>query len=106
MHSRTGQIAVIFQSERTGDDPDGYALAAEAMDRLAAQQPGYCGMDHLSDGQGRAVTISYWSDDAAAKAWRDHPDHRTMRDAGRDRWYRGYTLHVARIERSYGWNRP
>ncbi|WP_448659387.1 antibiotic biosynthesis monooxygenase [Sphingomonas sp. CJ99] len=106
MQSRKGQIAVIFLSERTGDDPAGYAAAADAMDRLAARQPGYCGVDHLSDGQGRSVTISYWADDAAAIAWRDHPDHAAMRDAGRDCWYRAYRLHVTRVERSYGWDRP
>ncbi len=50
---RTGQLVVMFVSERTGDDPEGYAAAAEAMDRLAAQQPGYRGIDSVSAGRAR-----------------------------------------------------
>ncbi|MEE4348717.1 MAG: antibiotic biosynthesis monooxygenase [Pacificimonas sp.] len=106
---RTGETAVIFISERTGEDPVGYAAAAQAMEALAARQPGYRGMDHIgSAGDGAAataVTISYWASEADAIAWRRHPQHRTIREQGRDRWYRRYTLHVTRIGRSYAWQR-
>lgn len=96
-------IAVIFAAQKTGLDADGYALAAAAMDALAAQQPGYLGMDHAGGPDGYGITISYWADDASARAWRDNPDHRAAREAGRDRWYTRYTLHVGRIERGYAW---
>ena len=101
---RTGQIAVIFVSTRTACDPQGYARAAAAMAALAAAQPGYCGIDHAGDAGG-GITVSYWLDDAAAQAWRDHPEHRATREAGRDRWYEGYQLVVARVERGYAWRR-
>lgn len=103
--NREGQIAVIFASTRTGDDEDGYAAAAEAMDQLAAAQPGYCGVDSTRGGDGFGITVSYWADDASAKAWRDHPEHARIRDLGRQRWYTSYTLDVARIERGYRWAR-
>ena len=45
---RVGQIAVIFLSVRTDDDHAAYAAAATAMDALAAEQPGYRGMDQFS----------------------------------------------------------
>jgi len=102
---RTGQTAVLFISERTGDDAAGYAKAAAAMDALAAEQPGYRGVDHVGDAQGLAITISYWADEASAVAWRKHPEHAATREAGRGRWYRWYRLHVATIGRSYGWER-
>lgn len=103
---RSGQIAVLFISQRTGEDAEGYAVAAAAMDALAAQQPGYRGMDHVGNDDGTAITISYWADEASAIAWREHPDHAATRKAGRDRWYNWYRLHVAHIGRSYGWDRP
>lgn len=99
----TGAIAVIFAAQRSGQDADGYARAAAAMDALAAQQPGYLGMDHGGGAGGFGITVSYWVDDASAKAWRDNDDHRAARDAGRGRWYQHYTIHVARIERGYAW---
>ena len=43
---------------------------------------------------------------AAAKAWRDQPEHTAIRDAGRDRWYSWYDLHVASVTRSYDWVKP
>jgi heme-degrading monooxygenase HmoA len=102
---RTGQIAVIFVSQRTGAEDAEYAAAAAAMAELAAVQPGYAGVDSVRDAQGLGITISYWTDDASAIAWRDHPEHSRIRDAGRARWYDWYTLEVSRVERGYRWSR-
>ena len=105
MEDRTGQIMVAFVSERTGDDAEGYAAAAAAMDTLAARQPGYRGVDSVSAG-GLGITLSYWADEASAVGWRQHPEHAAIREVGRGRWYRWYRLHVAAIGRSYAWERP
>lgn len=105
MHN-SGTIAVIFVAQRTGDDDAGYFAAAQSMDALAAQQPGYVGINSVRRDDGLGITVSYWADDAAAKAWRDHPEHVDIRDQGRGRWYAHYSLHVARIERSYDWAKP
>ncbi len=102
---RTGQIAVIFAAQRNGRDAAGYGAAAAAMDALAAAQPGYRGMASARAPDGFGITVSYWADDAAAIAWRDHPDHAATRDAGRGRWYDRYTVDVARVERGYDWSR-
>jgi heme-degrading monooxygenase HmoA len=102
---RTGQTVVLFISERSGADAAGYADAAARMDALAAEQPGYRGVDHVSSGS-LGITLSYWADEASAIAWRQHPEHAETREAGRDRWYDWYRLHVAEIGRSYGWTRP
>ena len=103
--ARIGQIAVIFVSRRTDADAAGYAEAAQAMDALAAAQPGYRGMESARGADGLGVTVSYWADDASAKAWRDQPEHRAIREAGRDRWYEDYDLSVAEIFRNYSWTR-
>ena len=102
---RTGQVAVMFISQRSGEDAEGYAAAATAMEALAAQQPGYRGMDHVGAPDGTAITISYWADEASAVAWREHADHTATREQGRRRWYAWYRLHVAQVGRSYGWER-
>lgn len=103
---RTGQIAVLFISKRTEDDDSGYAAAAEAMDALAAAQPGYRGVESQRGPAGIGITISYWADDASAAAWRDHPEHAAIRSAGRARWYEWYEVIVTRVERGYRWRRP
>lgn len=103
---RTGQTAVIFIAERTMEDDAGYAQAAAAMDALAAVQPGYRGMDSVRGAVGIGITVSYWADEASAIAWRRHSEHAAIREAGRERWYRWYRLHVAQVGRSYEWERP
>ncbi|KQN24499.1 MULTISPECIES: antibiotic biosynthesis monooxygenase [unclassified Sphingomonas] len=103
---RTGQIAVIFTSFRNDADAIGYAEAAAAMDALAAVQPGYRGVDSAREADGMGITVSYWADDAAAIAWRDHPEHAAIRDRGRARWYDRYAVSVTRVERAYAWTRP
>jgi heme-degrading monooxygenase HmoA len=102
---RCGIISVIFVAQRTGLDADGYARAATMMNELAAQQEGYVGMDTVRGSGGLGITISYWADEASARAWREHPEHTTIRDAGRDRWYSDYSLHVAEVTRSYDWKK-
>ena len=106
MHDdRCGAVAVIFLSTRSGDDADGYAQAAAAMDALAARQPGYRGVDSARGEDGFGITVSYWADEAAAQAWRDHPEHEAIRGRGRAIWYADYRVGVARITRSYAWTR-
>ncbi|OYY79543.1 MAG: antibiotic biosynthesis monooxygenase [Sphingomonas sp. 28-62-20] len=105
MHARLGQIAVIFLSVRTATDDAGYAAAADAMARTAAEQPGYRGFESVRGPDRLGITVSYWADDASAKAWRDHPEHKAIRDLGRARWYQRYEIVVAEVTRDYDWHR-
>lgn len=100
-----GEIAVIFVSTVTGDDPDGYAQAADDMVALAETQPGYRGIDSARGADGLGITVSYWADEAAAVAWRKNEDHAAIRERGRGVWYESYSLHVAEIGRSYDWQK-
>ena len=51
--------AVIFSSRQTADT-DGYQQMARRMEELAAQQPGYLGIETARDGHGFGITVSYW----------------------------------------------
>jgi heme-degrading monooxygenase HmoA len=51
--------AVIFTSHRTDGD-NGYGDMANNMVELAAQQPGYLGIESAKENLG--ITVSYWSD--------------------------------------------
>ncbi|MBW4330746.1 antibiotic biosynthesis monooxygenase [Stakelama sp. CBK3Z-3] len=99
------QVAVIFVSQRRPGDDVAYSRAAADMDRLAACQPGYIRIDSVRAPDGAGITVSYWADEAAARAWRDNPDHIRIRQSGRGRWYDSYSITVARIIRAYDWRR-
>lgn len=93
--------AVIFTSQRTADDK-GYAEMAERMVALAAQQPGFLGVDSVRGTDGLGITVSYWRDEQAITNWRLHAEHTLARERGRQDWYAQFTLRVARVERAYG----
>ena len=91
-------VAVIFSSLRTADDDAGYGAMAERMDELAAQQPGYVGIESARDTDGFGLTVSYWATEAAALDWKQVAEHLGAQQLGRDRWYQRYI--VARRERA------
>jgi heme-degrading monooxygenase HmoA len=96
--------AVVFTSLRTGEDDAGYAATAQRMVEMAAQQPGYLGVESTRDADGLGITVSYWRSLDDIAAWRLHVEHAHTRDQGRARWYTHYELRIARVERAYGWD--
>jgi heme-degrading monooxygenase HmoA len=98
-----GAVAVIFMSLRTDRDESGYGEAAARMEALANLQPGYLGIDSARGADGVGITVSYWADEASARAWRADAEHAAVREMGRERWYAHYRLIVATVDRAYGW---
>jgi len=92
--------AVIFTSVRTDADHAAYQAMAAQMEALAANQPGYLGMESAREGLG--ITVSYWQDLESIAAWKRHADHLMAQQLGRERWYRDYKTRIARVERDYG----
>jgi len=93
--------AVIFASRRRDGD-HGYGLTADRMVELAAQQPGYLGIETCRDAEGFGITVSYWRSEADIRAWRSNAEHSLAREQGRTSWYEHYELRVAKVERAYG----
>lgn len=91
--------AVIFTSRRTDGD-NGYSRMSERMLELAAQQPGFLGVESARDDLG--ITVSYWVDDAAAAAWKQVAEHLVAQERGRALWYADYYVRVATVTRAYG----
>ena len=93
--------AVIFTSLRTEGDR-GYDQMAERMVTLAAQQPGFLGVESARTEGGLGITVSYWASEEAIVAWKAQADHQIAQQTGRRVWYSDYQLRVARVEREYG----
>jgi heme-degrading monooxygenase HmoA len=93
--------AVIFSSQRTTGD-DGNESTAGRMVALAAEQPGYIGVESARSADGFGITVSYWDSEAAIAGWRANAEHRIARETGRTHWYRDFEIRVARVERAYG----
>lgn len=92
--------AVIFSNVRTDGDR-GYAVMAARMQALATEQPGYLGYESSREGD-FAITVSYWSDESAARAWKQVHEHLVAQERGREAWYADYRVRVATVHRAYG----
>ncbi|MEU5956070.1 antibiotic biosynthesis monooxygenase [Streptomyces sp. NPDC047525] len=112
--------AVVFTSVRTeaeggqedGHDDgrddghdDGYDATGALMDELVASVPGFLGMDSARTPGGLGITVGYFRDEEAILRWRGDAEHRTAQKRGRAEWYDKYVVHVAKVERSHGFER-
>ena len=93
--------AVIF-STVMNDNLEGYAEAAERMEVLAKQQPGYLGIESARNTIG--ITVSYWESLEAILQWKNNVEHTEVRNLGREKWYKQYQLRICKVEREYGFN--
>jgi len=92
--------SVIFSSQRTEGD-SGYGQMADRMVELAAEQPGYLGVESVRGADGFGITVSYWSSLEAIAAWKAVAEHRIAQETGKARWYEHYEVRIARVERAY-----
>ena len=68
------------------------------MAELAAQMPGYLGIESARGADGLGITVSYWESLAAIKAWREQAEHRLAQAMGKERWYQRFTLRICQVE--------
>ena len=94
--------AVIFTSVRT-EGENGYPAMARRMMELASEQIGFLGAESARETVG--VTVSYWRDLASIQRWRENVEHRIAQFYGKERWYKAFSVRVARVERAYRWEK-
>ncbi len=97
--------AVVFSSQRTGDDADGYGKMADRMWELAAQQTGYLGVEMVHSDDGFGMTVSYWASLDAIRNWREQAEHKIAQAQGREKWYEKYKLRISLVETEYSFER-
>ncbi len=91
--------AVIFTSILTEGD-NGYGETAVRMMDLAAQQPGFLGVESARQHVG--ITVSYWSSLEAISHWKQNSEHLVAQKYGRSRWYADFRIRISKVEREYG----
>lgn len=92
--------AVIFSSQRTEGD-QGYGEMAERMGQLAAEQPGFLGVESARDGAGFGITVSYWESLEAIRNWKQQEEHKVAQQKGKEVWYNRYITRICKVERDY-----
>lgn len=93
--------AVIFSNQRAADGDRGYGAMAERMVELAAQQPGFLGVESARGADGFGLTVSYWRSIDDITAWKANAEHRAAQAGGHRTWYADFALRIAKVERAY-----
>ena len=97
--------AVVFSSQRTDADDDGYAEMSDRMFALAAQQPGYLGVEAVHSEDGLGMTVSYWKSLDSIRKWRAQAEHKIAQQQGRATWYEQYKLRICLVEKEYNFEK-
>ncbi len=98
--------AIIFTSRRRVQPGDGYGETADRMEELAAQQPGFLGVESARGSDGLGITVSYWATLADVRAWGRHAEHLLAQKFGREKWYQWFALRVSRVEHATEFTHP
>ena len=97
-------IAVIFELEpRPGAEARYFELAAALKPALEAVD-GFISVERFESvtRPGHFVSLSFWRDEDAVRAWRCQATHRNAQREGRASVFADYRLRVATVLRDYG----
>jgi heme-degrading monooxygenase HmoA len=96
-------IAVIFELTPAEGQRDAYLGIAAELRTLLDGVDGFLSVERfqsLAD-PNRILSLSFWRDEEAVKAWRCVEEHRQAQKAGRSGVISSYRLRVAHVVRDY-----
>jgi heme-degrading monooxygenase HmoA len=97
-------IAVIFEVTPAEGRRDAYLGIAADLRPLLDGIDGFVSVERfqsLAD-PSRILSLSFWRDEEAVKAWRNTEEHRQAQVAGRGGIFTDYRLRIAHVVRDYG----
>ncbi|TPM02459.1 antibiotic biosynthesis monooxygenase [Mesorhizobium sp. B2-3-11] len=97
-------IAVIFEVQPAQGRREVYLSIAADLRPLLDGIDGFISIERfqsLAD-PNRILSLSFWRDEEAVKAWRNTEEHRQAQKAGRGGIFAGYRLRIAHVVRDYG----
>ena len=104
-------IAVIFEvwpahDPVRGDRKQTYLDIAASLKPELEKIDGFLSIERFQSllDDSKILSLSFWRDEAAVKAWRNVEHHREAQQAGRSGVFRDYRLRVASVLRDYGMN--
>ena len=97
-------IAVLFEVWPADGQAAHYLDLAAALRPELERIDGFISVERfrsLAD-PAKLLSLSFWRDEAAVRAWRNQPAHRATQAAGRGGVFAGYRLRIAGVMRDYG----
>src|SRR5215471_4941669 len=97
-------MAVIIEMWMAPGREDDYLKWAASLRRELEGIDGFISVERFQSltEPGKMLSLSFWRDEAAVAAWRNHARHREVQAAGRSGVFKDYRLRVAGVVRDYG----
>ena len=97
-------MAVIFEFWPKDGQTGRYLDLAAEMRREVEGIDGFISVERFESiyEKGKYVSLSFWRDERAVKAWREQLRHRAVQGLGRAEIFANYRLRVASVLRDYG----
>jgi len=88
-------VVIVFRARlREGVDIAGLEALGKRMFELASAMPGFISYKDFSASDGEGCSIVEFEDEAAVKAWYEHPEHRAAQQKGRAEIFSEYRVQV------------
>ncbi len=99
-------IAVIFEVLPAQGRREAYLGIAANLRPLLDGIDGFISIERFQSlaNPDKILSLSFWRDEAAVKAWRNTEEHREAQRAGRGGIFADYRLRIASVVRDYGLN--
>ncbi len=95
--------AVIFEVEPRDGRADRYFELAASLRSELQKIDGFISVERFQSltTKGKYVSLSFWRDEAAIKAWRAHMGHQLAQKEGKESVFRDFRIRVAQVMRDY-----
>jgi len=99
-------IAVIFEVWPADGRKQTYLDIAASLKPELERIDGFISIERFQSlvDESKLLSLSFWRDEEAVKAWRNVEHHREAQHAGRHGVFRDYRLRIGHIVRDYGMN--
>ena len=97
-------IAVIFEVWPAPGRKDDYLAIAASLREDLVKIDGFLSVERFQsiNDPSKLLSLSFWSDEAAVKQWRNQARHRASQAKGRAGIFADYRLRIASVVRDYG----
>ena len=97
-------IAIIFEVWPADGRKGEYLDMAAALRPVLEKMDGFISVERFQSitDPGKMLSLSFWRDEEAVKAWRKVAEHRIAQSKGRRGVFKDYRLRVAGVIRDYG----
>jgi len=97
-------IAIVFEVWPADGKRDTYLDWAARLRPVLEKQDGFISVERFESltTPGKMLSLSFWRDEEAVAAWRNHAEHRPAQAAGRKGLFADYRLRVVSVIRDYG----